>query len=141
MLILVSHRSIFLMYFVINRVRIVMKNRLKVFIIIAGACVSLYIAMTASNYIDLVYSSWKDGYNISLTVDSKRSTSSFDIILGIYNSRWRWYLHFPCDKKIIIHDSVNPEYMSNWDVILVKDGMIQLKNNKQIILVSNACKV
>jgi len=117
-----------------------MKSRLKIFVIILGGCVSLYIAMTASNYINLVYYSWKEGYHISLNVDNKQSDDRFDVILGVYSSRWRWYLHLPCYKETIIHDSVNPEYLSDWEVISVKDGGIKLKNNKQVILAKNDCK-
>lgn len=117
-----------------------MKNKLKLFFIILGGCVSLYIAMTASAYVNIVYSSWKEGYNISLNVDNRRSDGRFDVILGVYNSRWRWYLHIPCYKETIIRDSVNPEHLSNWNVISVKGSVINLKNNKQVILVKNTCK-
>lgn len=118
-----------------------MKNRLKIFVIILGGYVSLYIAMTASHYINLVYYSWKEGYHILLNVDNKQSDDRFDVILSVYNSRWRWYLHLPCYKETIIHDSVHPEHLSNWSVISVKDGVINLKNNNDIILVKSACKL
>ncbi|VUS31154.1 hypothetical protein [Klebsiella spallanzanii] len=117
-----------------------MKNKIKMFFIISGVCVSSYIAMAAGNYIHLVYSSWTEGYNISLNVDYTQSAEKFDVTLAVYNSRWRWYLHIPCYKETIIHDSVNPEHLSNWNVISVKDGMIRLKNNEQSISVITGCK-
>lgn len=117
-----------------------MKNKVKLFFIIICACVCFYIDETASNYIKLVYSTWRVNYNISIYVDDKQSGDRFDVVLNIYASRWHWYLHLPCHKEIIIHDAVNPELLSGWDVISVNDDVINLKNEKQVILVRNACK-
>ena len=137
---LVSHEFIFLMFFITDWVQVAMKNKLKIFFITLGVCISSYITMVAGDYIHLIYSSWRDGDIISLNVDYTQSTEKFNVILGVYNSRWRWYLHIPCHKETIIHDSVNPEHLNNWNVISVKDGIIQLKNNEQVISVKNSCK-
>lgn len=117
-----------------------MKNRLKVLLVILGGCVSFYIARTADNYINLVYSTWKEGYHISLGIDNKQSDNRFDVVLGVYNSRWRWYLHLPCYKETVIHNSVNPVNLGDWKVVTVKDGIIKLSNNNQTIVVKSTCK-